>query len=783
MKKCIDLPVRKVKVSTVLLMAFIYSAFSQNIDYSYRDASLPVHQRVEILLSQMSMEEKVGQLRQCNLSSEVENGEFKPGAFERIFDNRGAGTLESPFFYTEDIARLYNQAQGYLVEKSRLGIPGLLIAECLHGHLAVGSTVFPQAIGLGSTWNPSLVERMASAIALEASSVGVRQALAPVLDLAKDQRFGRVEECYGEDPYLVSRMGVAYINGMQTGNTRKEDRVMCMAKHFAAYPVPTGGINLGPSLIGERELRTNHLPPFEAAVKEADVNAIMPSYNELDGIPAHINSFLLKDILRDEWGFEGFVFSDYEGISMLNYFQKVAASKEDAALQSFLAGVDLEAPSDECFQHLIALVEEGKLDESLIDQAVRRILTTKFKVGLFENPYVDESRVASIINRQEHIELAERIAEESIVLLKNENRILPLDASKNLKLAIIGPNADRVQFGDYSYSKRKEDGVTVLEGISEFLESDNIFYAEGCDLTKQDKTGFGEAVELVEKSDIAVVVVGGTSAILSGIGWGGGTGDVNTSGEGFDRASLGLPGVQLELIKEIEKTGKPLLVILLNGRAYSLPWIKEHADGIIEAWYPGEKGGDAIASIIFGKINPSGKLTVSFPQSAGHSPSNYNRKPSGHGFYHQPGSLEKPGRDYVFSSPEALFPFGFGLSYTEFSLSKLEFNKTEFSKSDTLVLEVDIENSGEVAGKEVVQVYVNDLISSVTTPVKELKGFQKPELREGEKRSLKFQIPVSSLSLINAEMQETVEVGEFEIMVGTSSEHILLQRTIRVLDN
>jgi beta-glucosidase len=461
----------------------------------------------------------------------------------------------------------------------------------------------------------------------------------------------------------------------------------------------------------------------------------------------------------------------------------VASSRKDAALQSFLAGVDLEAPSDECFQHLIALVKEGKLDESLIDQAVRRILTTKFKVGLFENPYADESRIASIINRDEHIELAERIAEESIVLLKNKNRILPLDANKNLKLAVIGPNADRVQFGDYSYSKRKEDGVTVLEGISAYLDGNNIFYAEGCDLTKQDKSGFREAVALVEKSDIAIVVVGGTSAILSGIGWGGGTDDVNTSGEGFDRASLGLPGVQLELVKEIKKTGKPLLVVLLNGRAYSLPWIKEHADGIIEAWYPGEKGGDAIASILFGQVNPSGKLTVSFPQSAGHSPSNYNRKPSGHGFYHQPGSLEKPGRDYVFSSPEALFPFGFGLSYTEFKLSRLEINKTEFFKSDTLVLEVDIENTGDVKGKEVVQVYVNDLISSVTTPIKELKDFQKVELKQGEKKTLKFEVPVSSLSLINSEMQRTVEAGEFEIMVGNSSEQIRLQRTIMVADN
>jgi beta-glucosidase len=770
----------KLFFTAYFLLISLFQGRAQQIDHRFLDSALPVHQRVDILLSQMTLEEKVGQLRQCNLSSEVLGGEFKPGALNRIFGDRGAGTMESPFFYTGDIARLYNEAQKYLVEETRLGIPGLLIAECLHGHLAVGSTIFPQAIGLGSTWNPSLVKQMASAIALEASSVGVRQALAPVLDLAKDQRFGRVEESYGEDPYLVSRMGVAYINGMQAGNTRKEDRVACMAKHFAAYPVPTGGINLGPSLIGERELRTVHLPPFKAAVKEARVSAIMPSYNEIDGIPAHINTFLLKDILREEWDFKGFVFSDYEGISMLNYFQKVASSKKDAALQSFLAGVDLEAPSDECYQHLITLVREGTLDEKLIDRSVQRILSAKFEVGLFENPYVDEKRVASVINKKEHIDLAQEIAEESIVLLKNKDHLLPLDETKEIKLAIIGPNADRVQFGDYSYSKRKEDGVTVLEGISKYLKSDQLAYAEGCDLTSLDKSGFPKAIDLVENSDIALVVVGGTSAILSGIGWGGGTNEVNTCGEGFDRASLGLPGVQLDLIKELKKTGKPIIVVMLNGRGYSIPWLKEHADGIIEAWYPGEKGGDAIANIIFGRVNPSGRLTVSFPVSAGHSPSNYNRKPSGHGFYHMPGSIEEPGRDYVFSSPEALFSFGFGLSYTDFAFSNLKISKTTFSSSDTLRLEVDVENIGAVKGKEVIQVYLNDLISSVTTPIKELKGFRKIELDIGEKKTVKIEIPVNSLSLINADMQELVEAGEFEVMVGNSSEHILLRKKIHV---
>ena len=774
------MPYTNVFFTAFFLLICMVQGRAQQIDYRYQDATLPVHQRIDLLLSQMTLEEKVGQLRQCNLSSEVIEGEFKPKAFERIFGDRGAGTLESPFLYTDDIARIYNEAQKYLVEETRLGIPGLLIAECLHGHLAVGSTIFPQAIGLGSTWNPSLVGQMASAIALEASSVGVRQALAPVLDLAKDPRFGRVEECYGEDPYLVSRMGVAYINGMQTGNTRKQDRVACMAKHFAAYPVPNGGINLGPALIGERELRTYHLPPFKAAVEEAGVSAIMPTYNELDGIPAHINAFLLKDVLREEWGFKGFVFSDYEGISMLDYFQKVASSRKDAALQSFLAGVDLEAPSDECYRHLSTLVREGALDEELIDQSVRRILRAKFEVGLFENPYVDEKRVASVINKKEHIDLAQLIAEESIVLLKNKDQLLPLDETKGVKLAIIGPNADRVQFGDYSYSKRKEDGVTVLEGLSNFINRDKLAYAEGCDLTSLDQSGFPEAIELVENSDIALVVVGGTSAILSGIGWGGGTSDVNTCGEGFDRASLGLPGVQLDLIKELKKTGKPIVVVMLNGRAYSIPWLKEHADAIIEAWYPGEKGGDAIANILFGRVNPSGKLTVSFPVSAGQVPSNYNRKPSGHGFYHRPGSMEKPGRDYVFSSPGALFPFGFGLSYTDFAFSNLKLSNTEFSSSDTLRLEVDVENTGAVKGKEVIQVYINDLISSITTPIMELKGFRKIELDRGEKRTVEIEIPVNSLSLINADMQELVEAGEFEVMVGNSSENARLREKILV---
>lgn len=753
---------------------------AQPVNKDYLNAKLPIEKRVDILLSQMTLEEKVGQLRQCNLSRQMDDGGFKEGTLERIFGNKGAGTIESPFIYTGDIAKVYNQTQKYLVENTRLGIPGLLIAETLHGHLAVGSTIFPQAIGLGSTWNPDLVKEMGSAIAKEASSVGVKQALAPVLDLARDQRFGRVEETYGEDPFLTSRMGVSYIKGMQGDDGKIGDgKVMCMAKHFAAYSVPVAGINLGPAPIGKRELWSLHLAPFEAAVKEAGVSAIMPSYNELDGVPAHKNKYLLCDILREKWNFDGFVFSDYEGISMMQYFQKVAETNKDAALQSIKAGVDLEAPSDKCYGYLQELVKEGSLDEQVVNTAVKRILRAKFKAGLFEKPYVDVKKVSKVINNTDHVELAQRIAEESIVLLKNEHRTLPLANSK-IKVAVCGPNAHKVQFGDYSYSKRNEDGVTVLEGIRGALKGSEVLYTEGCDLTKHDRSGFQAAVDNAKKADVAVVVVGGTSAILSGIGWGGGTGDINTCGEGFDRADLSLPGIQLDLVKAIKETGKPVVVVMLNGRAYSIPWMKNNVDAIVEAWYPGEMGGEAVANVLFGKVNPSGKLPVTFPQSAGHCPSFYNYKPSGHGYYHKPGTPEKPGRDYVFSTSKPLYAFGYGLSYTTFHIGNLKINKEQFSKNDIIRLSVDVQNTGDRNGKEVIQVYVNDIFSSYTTPVKELKGFEKVELNKGEKKNVSIEIPVKELSLVNGDFERVVEAGEFEIMVGNSSDNIILKAKVQV---
>ncbi|MDC1106275.1 glycoside hydrolase family 3 N-terminal domain-containing protein [Prolixibacteraceae bacterium] len=769
-----------------IILILIFFCFLQVVEakkkYPYQDPSLDVKTRVDDLLGRMTLEEKVAQLHQGSVSRKLKDEKVTEKVIKETFGDNSIGTLESPFIHTENIAVVYNKVQKYLIEKTRLGIPALLIAETLHGHLAIGATVFPQSIAVGATWNTELTRQMGQAIAKEASSVGVKQALAPVLDLSKDQRYGRVEECYGEDPYLVSRLGVAYITGMQGKSPESigHDNVLCMAKHFAAYSVPNGGINLGPALIGERELRTYHLPAFEAAVKEAKVAAIMPSYNELDGIPAHTNPFLLHDILRKEWGFDGFVFSDYEGIDMLHYFQKVAKDRKDAALQSIKAGVDLEAPNDDCYSNLKALVKENKVDITLIDRSVRRVLEAKFKAGLFENPYVDEKLVKKVMKQKEHVALSQTIAEEAVVLLKNKDNILPLNPS-NLKIALCGPNADKVQFGDYSYSKKKESGITLLEGLTDKLGGSKILYTEGCDLTNLNKGGFDQAITNAEKSDVVVVAVGGTSAILSGIGWGGGTSSINTCGEGFDRSSLGLPGIQLDLVKALKQTGKPVVVVMINGRGYSIPWLKDNVDGIVEAWYPGEKGGDAIANILLGKINPSGKLPISMPRSAGHSPSNYNHKPSGHGFYHKPGTPQKPGRDYVFSSPSPLYAFGFGLSYTKFNINNLNIDKEKYNQNDTIHVSVKVQNKGDRKGKEVIQLYVRDKFSSVTTPVQSLKAFKKVALEKGQTKTVEFSIPVSELHLINRQMEKEVEAGEFEIQIGNSSDNIFVRKNIEVL--
>lgn len=746
---------------------------------TYKDPNASIDERVEDLLGRMTLEEKIAQMNMNGM------GEYRQLP-------HGAGVVESPFISVQEIARMSSETKRYARENTRLGIPPIQIGECLHGQLAMGATIFPQAIAQGSTWNPALVERMASVIAFEASASGVDQALSPLFDLAREPRYGRTEECYGEDPYLVARMGVAFVEGMQgkAEYTRVHGiapgKLMCTAKHFAGYSVPAGGINLAPSSLGEREMRTLHLYPFEKVVKEANVCAVMPSYNEVDGMPAHSNRWLLTDVLRGEWGFGGYVFTDYGGLSQLHNFHHVAADASEAAVMGINAGVDLEAARPDAYARLSDLVKAGKVNEEQIDTAVRRILRAKFMAGLFDKPYPDPERLSEVVHRPEHVALALEVAQESAVLLKNDSALLPLDASKLKSLAVIGPNADQVQYGDYTYTRDNRSGVTILQGLRDRLGSRvQINYAKGCNFTGSDRSGIAAAVEAASKSDVAVVVLGETSVILSGLGWGVGLGeneprDPFVSGEGYDLTSLDPPGVQRELLQAVCATGKPVVLVMVHGRPWSIDWEKDHVPAILEAWYPGEQGGNAIAGILFGDVNPSGRLNCSVPRSVGHLPVTYDYKPSARGINREPGTPEKPGRDYVFSSPAPLFAFGHGLSYTTFEYSDLKIDNNASAK--TVKVSVNVRNTGSRDGKEVVQLYVNDRVSSVTTPQKMLKGFDKIELKTGEQKTVTFDLPYDELALWNASMQRVVEPGEFAVMIGRSAEDIALSGSFVVSD-
>ena len=763
--------------------------FSQKYEYPFQDPGSPVELRVDDLLSRMTLREKVSQLTMKQLSKLQldKKGETESGSLESLFGGQSIGCMETPFIDHGTISEYSEAADHYLQTETRLGIPAIQTAECLHGVMVLGTTIFPQAIAQGSTWDPDLVYKMAQIIAREATLAGIDQCLSPLFDLARDPRYGRVEECYGEDPYLVSQMGLAFVSGLQGKPelTRKgipEGKVMCTAKHFTAYSIPQAGINLAPAVIGERDLRSLHLRPFEVAVKKANVYSVMPGYHEIDGIPVHASSWLLTDILRKEWGFEGYVFSDYGAIRMLEDFHHVSGSRQQTAYQAFTAGVDLEAPQEYAYGKLYELVENGALEEESLDVSVKRVLRAKFQAGLFDRPYHVPPDRAGRIHTPEYVAHARKMAEESVILLKNSGQLLPLDKNKIRSLAVIGPNADQVQFGDYTVTKSNDFGVTVLDGIRQIAGDDiRINYARGCGITDLDKSGFDEAIEAAEKSDVVVMVIGGTSIIYSGIGWGEDQPDkYNTCGEGHDRTTLDPPGLQPELIRAVHATGKPIVLVLVNGRPYSIPWEKENIPAILEAWYPGEQGGLAVADILFGQVNPSGKLTVSIPQSPGHIPTVYDHKPSGTGYYKRPGSPEKPGRDYVFSSPAPLYPFGFGLSYTRFEYSDLRLENAEIKQGEPIRLSVEISNTGDVRGKEVVQLYINDKVSSVSTPSKMLKGFKKIELEPGESGRIDFTVDFEELSLWNRAMKRVVEPGDFEIMIGSSSEDIRLRQFVTV---
>ncbi|NPV47526.1 MAG: glycosyl hydrolase [Armatimonadetes bacterium] len=732
----------------------------------YQDASLPVEVRVRDLLGRMTLAEKIRQMSMADAGSFVSRGGVSARALRERFGKMGIGCLQDPRMDAATSAAVINAVQRYLIEETRLGIPALVISECLHGHMSGGTTVFPQAIGLASTWNPELIGRMASAIAREARAVGVAQALAPDLDLARDPRWGRVEETYGEDPYLVEQMGVAYIRGMQgEGPLVDRKHLVCTPKHFAAHGSPEAGMNLAPVAGGLHDLYTLYLPPFEAAIRRAGALSVMPCYSEYEGIPAHASKLLLTRVLREEWGFQGYVFADYGAVAMLETFHRTAHDATEAGKQALEAGLDLEAPSDYGYgQALLEAVEKGEVAEALVDQAVGRILRVKFLAGLFENPYADEATVTRTVHCAAHRKLAREVAQESIVLLRNEGPLLPLDPKALRRIAVIGPNADVAQMGDYTLTSAV--GVTPLEGIRAAVgKRVEVVHARGCPLWERSTDGFAEAVAAAESSDVAIVVIGGASMALAGTGWGTSS-EIATCGEGFDRTELTPPGVQEDLVRAIHATGTPTVVVMVHGRPYSIAWMAEHIPAILDAWYPGEEGGHALADVLFGRVNPSGKLPITVPRSVGHVPAFYSHKPSARGFYKRPGSPDCPGRDYVFAPPDPLYEFGFGLSYTTFAYSDLRVTPDSILPAGHVEVCVSVQNTGERPGKEVVQLYVDDVVSSVTTPVKVLRGFQKVALGPGESTEVRFTLGPRDLRIRTAEGQWLVEPGEFRVLVG-----------------
>lgn len=770
-----------------ILILSIGTCFGQ--EFPYQNADLPVEIRVNDLVERMTLEEKIHQM--ANLIYEpIMDGNVSTDSIVKIVGSYSYGAMNGSYENTtfEQLGDRHKAIQDYLANHTRLGIPTMMTSVGPHGVTAHGATIFPQMINIGSTWNRDLIEELASANALEHSLVGYVQEFGPSLDCAVDPRWGRVEECFGQDPFHVAEMALAYIKGRQgdlnDGAMLKEDKIHSIIKHMAGYSKPLTGINLAPASMSERELRSIFLYPFKRVIDSLNPMGVMPSYNAVNNIPLHDNPVMLRDILRGEMGFEGYIYADWGAVGMLYQTHKIATDAKDAAIKAVKAGVDLNGPFMLEYKFLEEAVKNGEIDEALIDESVSNVLRVKFRAGLFDGMRkYNKERMQELMHNQNHIDIALRAAEESCVLLTNKNKTLPLDEKKIRNIGVIGPNADQVQFGDCTYSHENKYGVTVLQGIKDYVgDKVNVHYTRGCGLTNLSKEGFGEALKVAKKSEVVIVVSGGTSPMFGGVG---GKelavgsrvpiGDAGTCGEGYDRAVLNIPGVQEDLIKEIYKLGKPVVLVLLNGRPYTIPWMKDNLDAILEAWYPGEEGGTAIANILFGKVNPSGKLVLDWPQTTGHIYCHYNYLPMARGYYKKPGSYENPGRDYVEHTPDALFPFGYGLSYTEFEYSDFSIKDSVSNKYGTLEVDVVVKNVGNREGKEVVQLYIHDEVASVTVPAKQLKGFEKILLKPGESKKVHFTVPAKELSLWDAQMNEVVEPGLFHVMIGKSSSEIELE--------
>ncbi|HZZ28254.1 MAG TPA: glycoside hydrolase family 3 N-terminal domain-containing protein [Pirellulales bacterium] len=753
---------------------------------AYKNSKLSAEKRVKDLLARMTLDEKAAQMM-CVWQEKAaklvdDQGNFNPQKAAASFrKGHGLGQVGRPSdaaggLNARRTAELTNAIQKFFLEHSRLGIPVIYHEECLHGHAAVDSTSFCQPIGLGATFNPELAQKLFAMTAHEARVRGTHQALTPVVDVARDPRWGRVEETYGEDPYLVAQMGMAAVRGFQGNRSFKgQKNVIATLKHFAAHGQPESGMNCAPVNISERVLRETFLSTFKACVQEAGAISVMASYNEIDGIPSHANRWLLRDVLRKEWGFQGFVVSDYYSIWELHHRPEthghfVAADKKEACALAVKAGVNIELPEPDCYLHLAELVKKGVLKESQLDELVAPMLLWKFKLGLFDDPYVDPDEAERVVGCDEHRKLALEAARETITLLKNDGSIVPLRAANMKTIAVIGPNAGRCLHGGYSGVPKHN--VSVLDGIKAKVgDRVHVLYSDGCKITQpgvwgqdevfpsdpaEDRRQIAEAVEVAKQADVIVLCLGGNE-LTSREAW-------NLKHMG-DRTSLDLIGRQQELADAMLATGKPVIVFLFNGRPLSINSLSQHAPVIFECWYLGQETGHAVADVLFGDYNPGGKLPITIPRSAGHLPAYYNYKPSAR-------------RGYLFDDVSPLYPFGFGLSYTSFTFSPPRLEKRKIRRSGRTRVLVNVTNTGRVRGDEVVQMYIRDLVSSVTRSIKELKGFQRVSLEPGETKTVALDITPDRLAFYDVGMKYVVEPGEFEIMVGNSSRDADLQKVV-----
>ena len=758
----------------------------------YRDPAYSIEKRTDDLLSQMNVDEKIAQLGGIWAMQLLHNSKFSERLAGELINNgigqicrAGVGTALPP----EKIIDYVNDLQHFLVENTRLGIPAIVHEECLNGFASKEATIFPQIIGMASSWDPVLIGEMAAVIRKQMVAAGIRQGLSPVLDISRDPRWGRIEETFGEDPYLTAELGIAYVRALQGPDIRRG--IVSTLKHFIGYGKSEGGLNHAPADIPQRMLREVYLYPFERVIKEAGALSIMNAYNEIDGVPCAASEELLTRILREEIGFDGIVVSDYYAVIMLRQNHFIAETREDAAKLALRAGIDQELPNQDClteaFKNEIRL---GGFPIDVIDRSVRRVLKIKFMLGLFEKPYTRRIQASKIYDTQEHRRLALKAAQESVVLLKNDDDLLPLDRGIK-RLAVIGPNADnpRNQLGDYTYpahiqvmgmtaftlectlppDELKPDTMTVpvisiLEGIQKKLASScEVIYARGCTFGNDSTEGFDQAVYAARSADAVVMVVGGKSGLTPEC----------TCGEMRDRTTLGLPEVQQQLIRAVCDTGKPVILVIIDGRPLAFDWIAEKVPAIVEAWLPGEEGGNAVADILFGDYNPGGKLPISFPRDTGQLPVYYGLKPTG-------GKSQFWG-EYVDSCTGPLFEFGFGLSYTKYIYRNLRIKPHRIPLDGKVKILADITNTGKKDGAEVVQLYINDVVASITRPIKELKSFHRIDIKAGETSKVEFEIQSGELAFYDKSMKPTVEPGVFKVMIGASSRDIRLEGYFEVM--